>query len=322
MNRQLAAILIGCVAGLAAGLMALAGFKAATAAIPLLFAAPIAVQIATLGWGPLAGAIATVAAVVVAGFGAGAQAAAIAAVMLFVPAAWTANLINLAQPSADGRTLIWYPLARALTHLTLAIVAGCWISGYVLGYSDQAVAEIFRELMVRLQEARPDLPPPPSEAIEATSRFYAAAIPFAIPAMWLMLHVLALNISAQITRLSGRLPRPADDIARDAGLPFAMLALPLGGIGAMFALSSPYYDLAAVVAGAGVAAFGLIGLAELHLITRGRAGRPLILSATYLVLVLIGLPLLAFAVLGAIRISRRNTQPPVLPPSRGGPNPS
>ncbi len=321
MNRQTIAIAIGCVAGLAAGLIVLAGSRPLMAVVPLLIVAPLPIQIATLGWGPIAGALAAAIAIAITAFGIGGIGAASLATTMLLPAAWAAHLANLARPGADGKTMVWYPLPAILAHLAIAIMLGCWLSGYLLGYDETKVTVVFAQLVEELKTARPDLPPPSPDAVGIASSFYAAVIPFAMPALLVILQVLTLAISAQITRLSGRLPRPADDIARDAGLPAAMLGLALASVAGIFLLQPPYYDIAAVAAGASVAAFGLVGLAELHAITRGRAARTLILTGTYLILVLISVPLLAFAVLGAIRVYRGNARPPVLPPRAGGQKP-
>ena len=64
MNRQ-SGIVIGLIAGVAAGLMAAAALRAGSAALIMLLAAPVAVYLASLGWGTLSGFIAaTIAAAV------------------------------------------------------------------------------------------------------------------------------------------------------------------------------------------------------------------------------------------------------------------
>jgi hypothetical protein len=135
-----------------------------------------------------------------------------------------------------------------------------------------------------------------------------------------MLHVLVMHLSAMIVRQSGRLARPAEDIAATANLPVEALALPVAGITGMVLFAGPAYEIAAVAAGIGTAGFGLIGLAELHYVSRGRPGRGVMLFVSYLVLVLFSFPLLVFAGIGARRaIKRRNRMPPT-PPARRPPD--
>ncbi len=308
MNRQYGTI-IGILAGLAAGLMIVAAFRSVTAALPMLFAAPIAIYIASLGWGTVAGFLA---AIVGAGGAmvAGTQVGLFAALLMFLPAAWIGHLANLAQPSEDGKSIIWYPLERMLAHLMATVAAGFIIAGIALGFNS---AEIERGMVALLKEfvqAGDGTQAINEDNLEDSAKVYAALLPLIMPAMWLIMHVAVLNISASISRLSGKIARPRDDIPATANLPASMIAWPLAGLAGMFITASPIYEIASVVAGTGLAAFALTGLAEFHYNTRGRPGRGLLLFTTYLLIFMFTIPLLIFAVIGMVRAWRRNSAPP------------
>ena len=67
MNSNIA-LLIGLLAGLAAGLMVLAGFAGGSVSLVLIFASPAAVYIASLGWGTIAGIVAAIGGSVIAAY--------------------------------------------------------------------------------------------------------------------------------------------------------------------------------------------------------------------------------------------------------------
>ncbi len=301
-------LLVAILAGLAGGLMALAGFHAGMSALLLLFAAPIAIYIATLGWGPVAGVVATAGAAATLLTGASFEAALVCTALLFAPAAWGGHLANLAQQGDRG--VEWYPLGRLLAWMMVTVLAGFVIAGFALGYDSAQIAALFVEFFKEIAKNSPDTAPP-AEAIENTARMYASIIPFIMPMIWLMLHMLVFHMAAMVTRLSGNLPRAPEDIAATITLPKQMLALPAAGFGIMMIAGSPLYDIGAAAAGISVAGFGLCGLASLHHALRGRPSRGALLFLTYLTIVVFTLPLFVLAIMGAMRSVRAgNGAPP------------
>ncbi|MFZ1815693.1 MAG: hypothetical protein WBO55_08365 [Rhizobiaceae bacterium] len=304
---------IGIFAGIAGGLMALAGFQAGTAAIALIFAAPAAIYLASLAWGPLSGFAAALAATAVLAYDGELKMPLVALVVLFAPAAWAGHLANLGQVLGDGRTLVWYPVGRILWHMMLVLTVGFWVAGYIGGFSEDRIAPLFVELMKEISRTNPELPPVPDEVLMDSARLYAAILPLIIPAIWLMLHMLVLHLSSQVTRLSGKLARPAEDIAANVTLPPAALVFTGIGLLAMLLLDSPFGEAGSVMAGLGIAGLGLTGLGELHTVTRNRPSRPLILFLSWFTLILFSLPIVIFAVMGAGRVLRTagiSTTPP------------
>lgn len=313
-----AAIFIAIAAGLASGLMAIAGLRATPFALPLLIIAPAAVYIASLGWGTIAGLVAAVAASALGLFWHGPAALAVVAGLLFAPAALAGHLANLAQPDAVRGGLSWFPVSQVLLRLMGALGAGFVIAGLAMGYEAASVIDAFEALFAEVMKANPDGAAPDGELVKQSAAFYAAMLPAVVPGMWLLAHVLVMHFAAVVTARSGLLARPPEDIAQTAGLPRLALAIPLLGIAGMAAFASPYYEIAAIATGLGVAGFGLVGLAELHLSTRGRPSRQMILFFSYLLLIVFGFPILVLAVTGAVRCLRR---PAVMPPPNGSAGP-
>lgn len=328
MNNNVS-ILIGILAGLAAGLMVLAGLAGNNVSLLLLFASPVAVYLAALGWGTLAGIFAAICGSAIAIYAGGPQSAVFAGALLFGPAAWAGHLANLGQPAADGKSMMWYPLPDILARLSLAIGLGFVVTGVAYGYNTQTIAKGLEEVFGEFIRANPNLQEPEADNLAATARAYAAMLPVIMPLMWLMLHVLVFYMAAVVARQSGKMARPGWDVPAESNLPYTVIGLPLAGLVGMSIAPSPIYEIAAVMAGVGIAAFGLVGLADLHLRSRGRPGRGMLLFASWMLIFMFGLPLLIFAVFGAMRSWRArpaaggppgappsNTQ---LPPNQGGP---
>jgi hypothetical protein len=319
MNRQTAyAIALG--AGIAAGLMALAGLRPSAISLPLLIAAPLPVYVASLGWGTTAGIIAAIVATAAGLLWHGVAAAAVTAGLLFAPAALAGHLANLAQPDPQGKGLIWFPLSGILLRLMGSIGVGFVIAGIALGYEANDVTAAFVGLFREVLTADPGAEIPSEEMLVQSARTYAAMLPAVVPAMWLMAHVLVMHIAAVITARSGLLARPPEDIAANMRLPSAALAVPALGLAGMMMLPSPGYEISAIAAGVGIAAFALSGIAELHVVTRGRPSRGIVLFFAWLTLVVFGFPVFVFAAMGVARSLRAapSNLPPPGTPGPGG----
>ena len=310
-------LIVGLLAGIAAGLMMLAAMRAGATTIVMLFAAPAAIYIASLGWGTAAGVAATLVAAAVGLFVGGPAAAIFALVLLFGPAAWAGHLANLGQPSGDGKSILWFPLEAIFLRLVIMVIVGFVVLGLLLGYDSAEIETGMTELLREFASSEADIAFN-EENLQRSAELYASLIPVILPAMWVFLHVTVFYISAAIVRQSGKLVRQRDDIPATANLPFSFVGVPLAGMVGMYVAGSPVYEIAAVMAGAGIAALSLIGLAELHLNSRGRANRFALLFAVYALIVAFTLPLIFFAALGAMRTWRMR-QPPSPPNSPAGP---
>ncbi len=312
MNRQTVyAIAFG--AGIAAGLMAVAGLRPSAFSLPLFIGAPFAVYVASLGWGTAAGVIAAIVATGAAVLWHGPAAGAVDAGLLFAPAALAGHLANLARPAPNGSGMDWYPISGILLRLMASLGAGFVVAGLALGYETNEVAAAFTGLFRELTASDPGATPPSEEVLQQSARAYAALLPAVIPAMWLFAHVLVMHLAAIVTSRSGLLARPAEDIAANVRLPSWAIAVPALGIAGMMLLGSPLYEISAIATGIGIAGFALCGLADLHFATRGKLARGIVLFFAWLTLVIFGFPVFIFAAMGIARSLRR--MPPSQPPA-------
>lgn len=291
MMRQV--ILIGIAAGAASALLFISFLVGPVLAKPLFYiATPLPILIAALGWSHVAGLTAVLSA-----------AAALALIFgnffflsflvtLGLPAWWLGYLALLGRPVANGGapTLEWYPIGRLL--LWAAILSGAIVAlGILLVATDAEVLRTtFREFfeplfraelrLPRLLVEQPHLVLPPAVAVGTT-----------------FLTVVSVWLAARVVKISDRLRRPWPDLSAITLPPSAapLMVLALAG---SFLLTDMARILAMIFAATLLTAFGLLGLAILHTLTRGVNGRGLILGAVYGAIAVFGWPLLLAALLG------------------------
>ena len=118
-----------------------------------------------------------------------------------------------------------------------------------------------------------------------------------------------------VARASGRLTRPREKLS---GVVLPNETLLIAAAAALLAfLPGPAGEIAQVAAGAFVGAAALTGLAVLHAVTVGMTSRTALLVAAYALLILSGLPLFLFPLLGG---RRSRLQPPGAPLQGRAPN--
>jgi hypothetical protein len=110
--------------------------------------------------------------------------------------------------------------------------------------------------------------------------------------------VLLINtwLAARIVKLSGQLRRPWPELPAISfpRLAPAVLAVALAGI----FLPGLLGIVSDVFAAALIIAFAVLGLAVLHVVTRGIGGRTLVLAGVYTALIIFGWPAIILALLG------------------------
>ncbi|WP_102957900.1 hypothetical protein [Mangrovicella endophytica] len=300
-------LLIGIASGLASALLFAGLVLQSATAIGLSLAASLPIFIASFGWGSAAGAIAAVSGAILLSLFTGSPAS---GVILFatmaLPAAVVGHFAGLARPADEdaavpyGRApaLEWYPLDRVLLILTLMVVAACLFVGWLVGFDPEQIAPAVAAALSAQAAGSP-------EQIAELSRFVVRLVPFVQPAMLVTTLVICLYLAAAIARISGRLPRPKDDIPTAAGLPRLSLGLFALGIAGCF-LDGLIGSAASVLTGAFAAAFALVGLAAIHRRTRGRSARGLLLFTNYAAILLLSFPLVAIAALGMFETASRS----------------
>ena len=320
-------ILIAAVAGLASALLFAGLIYQSTAAISFALAAPIPIAIASLGWGSVAGFVAAlVAAGTIYAVTQSIPSALTLLVTMALPVAVAGHLAGLArsdvargdpviddnrvpQPFGERRQaaregviqmvqktgLDWYPIPRILAAIAAMAIAACCFLGWMLGFDPQAyvqpIVDALRESSGEAETVNPD-------QLRELARLVVGLVPFVQPAILVLTLVVGLYLGAAATRISGRLPRPKDDLPSAVGLP--RLALPIFAVAlaASLFLAGPLSLFADVVVGGLAMGFTLVGLAGLHRRSRGKPGRGIILFSSYAAIFLLSFPIAVFAALG------------------------
>jgi hypothetical protein len=315
---------IGLCAGLAAALLMVAQTTDSLFGLLLGIFAALPITLASLGWSYRAGLAAAASAVVVICIVCSLRLGLTFGVATALPA-WA--LAYLATERNAGATARWLPLGVIVLVACVLAAFGFLFTMYATAGSyeaavDQVVSSLTALLHVYLNQpqdqplALPDIPD--------TAGFVRTAARFAVPLQTMLFAIASLCglwLSARIMLASGRLSRPWPDVAalRLPGMGLAIVA-----IGGLALLLLP--DLAGIVgqfllAGLFTALF-VQGLAVLHFMTRGMAGRTFILGMTYPLCIILGsitLPLVALLGLAeqifAFRDRSQDTARPLPPHS-------
>jgi hypothetical protein len=290
-------VLVGVGAGLAAALLFLAPASGTALAFPLFILTGLPIAIAGLGWGIVGGAIAAAVGATVVLVLTQLAGAALFVFLFGAPLAFLAQLAGLSRPVGSDGEREWYPLGRLLLAAAVAVTGSLWIIGAIIGFDPQAlVREMTATLTQWLAGANPAGTPPTAAEIEPFARLNVALLPFISAVVVVVVVVVDLWLAALVTRTSGRLQRPRDRLWT-VTLP-NQLAGVLAVAAALAFIPGTLGHAAAVAAGALAAAMALVGLAVLHALTAGMAGRAAILVITYVVVFLSGFPIVLFAALG------------------------
>ena len=289
-------LLVGLVAGVAAALLFVSPFGGTPLAIPLFALTGLPIAIAGLGWGNLATLVAAVAGA--AGAFAMAQwVGALAFVLLFaVPVGWATAMATQPRPLPTGKG--WWPAGFVLANAAAAVAVGVILIGVVVGFDPPALTQEITQAMAEwAATVNPGPGDPPTAAdLEPLVRLNVTLLPATIGIIGVGMVALDLYLAEKSVRFSDLLRRPEEamsTIAVPALVPAALvvavvLAFVPGTVG----------HAAEAVAGALGAAVALVGLAVLHALTRGMAGRIAVLAVSYALILLSGLPLVLFALLG------------------------
>ena len=288
-------ILIGLAAGfVSAVLFASVSTGTLLGLFVLFFLSPLPVAVAGLGWGWRAALVAAVAGAIAVGFFGNVRGALFHAVALGGPTALLSYYCLLHRDVTDERgttTTEWYPLGRVV--LIAAVMAGALAAiGLFTIATDMDGLRGFMKLFVdRIVTPPPGVPRPPGmpttldpEQLAGLTNILVSLLTVSLATTWLTIAMLNMWLAGHVVARSSRLVRPWPELSELRLPPTAAIALAVT-LGATFLSDMPGL-VAAGFAGSILLAYTLVGLAIVHSITRGNPLRPMMLTATYVVLLL------------------------------------
>ncbi len=292
-------ILVGLGAGAAAALLFASMLSGSSLSVLLLSLAPLPIILAAVGWSHWLGlaAAALAASVLAPWFGIWFAVAFLIGTGL--PAWWLGYLTLLARDRGD-QGVEWYPVGHLVFWSALLgalVMAGIIVLGFgadVAGF--QAALRGVLEQFARLTHA---LPEGGTDADwDWRLNLLVAVLPPTAAIIMTLTNVTNLWLTARILRLSGRLRRPWPDLSamtlpRSAPpvLVFAMAASFLPGLLGVLAI---------VLSASLVMAYGVVGFAVLHAVTRHVGARAVLLAATYMAVFLFTWPVLIMSLLALL----------------------
>jgi hypothetical protein len=288
-------VLVGLVAGVASALLFVAPFGGTPLALPLFALTGLPIAIAGFGWGGVA-AVASVAAGSVLALGiAGSGGAIIFAFLFAIPVAWATVAATQPTTTRDGRG--YRPLGLVLAHAAGAVTLGVIVIGVLAGFDPAALAAEFTPAFVEwAAAANPETLLTESDVAPLVG-LYVTLLPATVAFLGVAMVVLDLVLGVKSVGLSDRLKRAPDELWT-VSLPPAVPAAFVVATALAFLLPGAPGYAAQVVTGALGAAVALEGLAVIHAVTRGMAWRGPLLAVMYAMILLSGLPILLFALLG------------------------
>jgi Predicted membrane protein (DUF2232) len=295
-------ILIGLGAGVATALLFASVASGALLSIFLFYLAPLPILIAALGWSHWAALIAAVSA-----------AAGLAAVLspfffitflvgIGLPAWWLGYLALLARAAPGAADQMeWYPVGRIVVWAAIlgALVVIAAIPNFGLDEESfrSGLRDVF-ERMLRAQTRNAADGPLSVPGVDTTKlvNFLVAVIPLAGAVLATITSILNLWLAARIVKVSGLLKRPWPNLPDMQFPPFAPALLAVAIAGTF--LPGIAGTIASILSASLSMAYGILGFAVLHSITRTARARPLLLGTSYAAVVVFGWPVLLVAMLG------------------------
>lgn len=314
-------LLVAVGAGAASALLFASVASGSLLAILLFYLASLPILIAAMGWGHVAGLLGALLAATGLGFTLGFYFFLAFLLGVGLPAWWLGYLALLGRTvAANGSAgeMEWYPVGRLV--LWAAIMGALVIAVAVLtfGFDKETFQTELRNAFERALKAQGAPSPIPGRTdIKRVIDILVVALPPAAAVLLTILNTFNLWLAARIVKVSGRLRRPWPDLP-SMTLPNVAPGLLAAAIAGSF-LPNLVGMLAGVLAASLFMAYALMGFSVLHAVTRGMGGRALVLTGSYLAVIILGWPILAMSLLGlaesAFNIRARFAKPAAGPPT-------
>src|SRR5262245_7053747 len=300
--------LIGLGAGIAAALLFASPASGAPLALLLLILAPLPIVIAAIGWSHWAGlfAVGVAALALAAVFGASALQPIVVPFVFGVgaPAWWLGYLALLGRPHPASGGIEWYPVGSLVFWSALIGALDMLAVIPFYGWDRDTFQTALRSMLEAALRVQGDAS---LSRVSDSTRFVdflVDVMPPAAAALGTATNLLNLWLAGRVLSISGRLRRPWPDLPA-MRLPAAAPALLIVALVGSFA-GGMLGIVAGIVSAALLIAHTVVGLAVVHMLTRGMAGRGGILAAVYTAVPVFALmrvlhwPVLAFTILALI----------------------
>ncbi len=223
-----------------------------------------------------------------------------------LPGSILTYLAGLHRTHEDGKgnhTIEWYPVGHIVAWSSLIAGGVATLGIFSIGLTERSYVENIKPVMERFLPPQPPktgqtTPHPPSTATgtsptvtapqlnlgtvnrdQAMEFLLRAGIPASMAIGWLISALFNLWLAAKIVLSTGGLQRQWQDLTLIHYPPLFSLGVAASLLGTM--LPGMPGIIAAAFTGAFFLAYLLLGMAVLHVITRGMTARPLILGALY-----------------------------------------
>lgn len=292
-------IAIGLGAGTASALLFASIASGAMASVILFYLSPLPIMIAALGWSHWAGLIAAV----TASFGLAAFLGPFFLVAFLVgiglPAWWLGYLALLARSSAgDPQVMEWYPPGRLV--VWAAVIGAATVIAAIpnFGLDEETFRAGLRTAFERTLNMQTENLQAELGNVETDQvlDMLAALIPIAAASVATMTSIFNLWLAGRIVNLSGHLRRPWPNIPDMRFAPTVPVALGIAIAGSF--LPNLIGSIASILAASLLMAYAVLGFAVLHALTRNSSARGLILTGSYLAVLLLFWPLFLMVLTG------------------------
>lgn len=295
-------LLIGLSAGVASALLFASLATGSAFSIALFYLAPLPIMLAGIGWSPAAALLAGVTASVGLGIGGGFWFFLSHLASVGVPACALSYLAMLGRHSASGSDLEWYPVGRIVLATAVIATITTSLTIFVFGLDIETYRTTLKGIFERILRAQFTIPEGqpltlPSGANPAvTLDLLATVVPPIAAALSMVTNLTNLWLAARISRVSGLLKRPWPDLSAVSfpnTTPIALLvAIGISLLGTIVGL------VAGILSACLLMSYAILGFAVLHTITRAVAARGLLLGAVWLMVIVLGWPIVVVALVG------------------------